>query len=406
MRKLVTVFSGVLIAILFTLPIGLNGEHYEEENVRVYSRELYILELGDQLGGCILSVRYEVTIYWPGGLGTEFKMSIIRDNDMEYVHEGKTGNVTFLVKNPGNYSIQWESTLQSSDWKHFDYWVDIYNTSELDDVTLDVIPHLNPVEIPLGTEGTVGLKIININEWPIRIDSVDLSMNLLSGNFSLDTNDEIINTGSSSMFNFTVPISSIESLGNRTMDVNVDFSMNVYGTWYQGLSFEQEGLLGPTIVMKDTDGDHFPDDADHFPNDPSESKDSDGDGVGNNADKFPMNPDETHDTDGDGVGDNSDSFSNDSNESSDLDGDGVGDNGDAFPKDVSASKDTDNDGYPDEWNSGKSEADSTTGLELDKYPSDGEKWIDTEETPFISVIFIIAAVSILCIITYNNRRRD
>jgi hypothetical protein len=46
-------------------------------------------------------------------------------------------------------------------------------------------------------------------------------------------------------------------------------------------------LSGCEEEIKDTDGDHYPDDIDAFPNDPTEWKDTDGDGYGDNSDDFP-----------------------------------------------------------------------------------------------------------------------
>ena len=387
--------------------MGMNGEHYEEEDARADYNNPYILELGDQLGGSIFSIRYDVTGYWFGGIDTAFRMSIVRDGNSEFSQDGKVGNLTFIVKNPGNYSIQWVSTYSNkNDWKRFDYWVDTYNTTELENFYFELVPIYEPVEMQPGTESKIGLKIINNNVWPIKMDHIDLTLGILSGEFTVETGDDIIQPGSSSISNLTFPISSDEEIGDKYLDVNLSFSMNVYGSWYDDLNSEHYGMAGPSVVQKDSDGDLVPDAMDQFPDDPTEAMDSDGDGVGNHEDEFPMNPNETKDSDFDGIGDNSDAFPDDSTEWSDLDGDGIGDNTDAFPKDASASKDTDNDGYPDEWNSGKEESDSTTGLGLDEYPSDGDKWNKSEDAPFIHFALLLLVVAFLCIINYNKRRGD
>ena len=86
------------------------------------------------------------------------------------------------------------------------------------------------------------------------------------------------------------------------------------------------------------------DEYDAFPNDPNETADFDGDGVGDNGDTDDDNDglsDEEEailgtdpldaDTDDDDVDDGDDAFPFDPTESADFDGDGVGDNGDVFP---------------------------------------------------------------------------
>jgi hypothetical protein len=106
-----------------------------------------------------------------------------------------------------------------------------------------------------------------------------------------------------------------------------------------GLSDDEERLLGTNQFLADTDGDGVEDAIDAFPLDSEDSVDSDLDGVGDNRDAFPLDASEAFDSDLDGVGDNTDSFPFDAKETQDSDADGLGDNADP---------DDDNDGFTDE----------------------------------------------------------
>jgi len=105
-----------------------------------------------------------------------------------------------------------------------------------------------------------------------------------------------------------------------------------------GLSNEREQILGTDSRDSDSDDDGVADSEDLFPRDASETIDSDGDGVGDNSDAFPEDATEVADSDADGVGDRADAFDDDPFETRDTDGDGIGDGADP---------DDDNDGFSD-----------------------------------------------------------
>ena len=69
-----------------------------------------------------------------------------------------------------------------------------------------------------------------------------------------------------------------------------------------GLTDQEEAVLGTDALLADTDSDGFDDGNDSYPLDASEHIDSDADGVGDNADAFPLDSTETLDTDGDALG--------------------------------------------------------------------------------------------------------
>lgn len=407
MKKILIVSTVVLFVAITLLSSKVASEHYEETSVRTRYGTPYILELGDRPGGTILTVRYNVTSSWLGGDEKKFRMSIVRSGETVYFIDGKMGQVTYIAKEPGNFSIRWASTYSfGQDWKEFDYWVDVNETPETESIDFNIVNQFNPIEFQRGSNGTIQCEIYNINQWPVMIHSLDLTLDIQTDEISYDADDEVIEPGSSSMFNITIPIASDEVIGTTNMELKIDLSMEVYGSWYEDLEWENTNMTGPTIVEKDSDGDLSPDNVDLFPNDPLEMYDSDEDGVGNHADAFPFDPTETTDSDNDTVGDNSDAFPNDATEWSDMDGDGVGDNADAFPKDAAASKDTDNDGYPDEWNSGKTELDSPNGLVLDQYPSDSEKWKKPKDSPFLPLSILIAVLLLIGLFNHFRNRRD
>ena len=96
-----------------------------------------------------------------------------------------------------------------------------------------------------------------------------------------------------------------------------------------GISEQDELLLGTDPNNPDTDGDGVNDKQDAFPLDPENAFDTDNDGIADSQED---------DIDNDGVLNEEDAFPLDPNESSDNDGDGIGDNADP---------DDDNDGYSD-----------------------------------------------------------
>ena len=88
----------------------------------------------------------------------------------------------------------------------------------------------------------------------------------------------------------------------------------------------------------DTDGDFLPDTKEEALGCDPTNPDTDGDGVVDGKDAFPLDPNNAADTDGDGIPNSSDS---------DDDGDGVNDSEDAFPLDSFEITDTDGDGIGD-----------------------------------------------------------
>lgn len=180
-----------------------------------------------------------------------------------------------------------------------------------------------------------------------------------------------------------------------------------------GLSNDDEDVIGSDKRNRDTDGDGYIDGVDAFPLDATEWLDSDGDGcgdnsdafpfdasectdtdedgIGDNGDAFPANEEEWNDSDGDGVGDNSDDCPNESGYSliplgcPDRDGDGVGDDVDAFPNNVDEWSDEDGDGYgdngdvfprnPDEWVDSDNDS---YGDNFDAFPLNESEWLDSD----------------------------
>ncbi|MBJ51907.1 MAG: hypothetical protein CMQ47_09200 [Gammaproteobacteria bacterium] len=119
----------------------------------------------------------------------------------------------------------------------------------------------------------------------------------------------------------------------------------------------QEEADGTDPLVADSDGDGVLDGPDAFPLDATETLDTDGDAIGNNADTDDDDDGLTDqeesvlgtdplitDTDSDGVGDKGDIFPLDASEQMDSDSDGVGDNADVFPLDATETIDTDDDG--------------------------------------------------------------
>ena len=108
-----------------------------------------------------------------------------------------------------------------------------------------------------------------------------------------------------------------------------------------GLSDEDEIIAGTNSLLIDTDNDGVNDDSDVFPLDPTEWSNNDGDNLGDNADLDDDNDGLTdeeeyllgtdpfnHDTDRDGVKDSLDVFPLNPDEWADSDEDGLGDNSD------------------------------------------------------------------------------
>ncbi len=206
-------------------------------------------------------------------------------------------------------------------------YVRVWNTSDIDAhgfvkiyLNNSQIGNSQPISLKTGTYDDIFLDwLANAGVYSIKAELVDV----LPEDINTENNTVLIE-------NLFVDLDTDEDGTGNKDDLDDD---------NDGLSDENEAVAGTDPLLIDTDNDGVSDANDFFPLDPSEWSNNDGDNLGDNADPDDDNDGLTdeeeyllgtdpfnHDTDRDGVEDGLDIFPLDSQEWADSDKDGLGDN--------------------------------------------------------------------------------